>query len=156
LGVHPPQTALPVAMLLPSLAVAVLTGLALRRHLQARQNRPRIEPSEVVYQEWFASGWSEANLLTKFAGAHGCLRLVVTREMLWITSWFPISGLVSLYDLEHVIPLQSITGVKLSHRLWANRYLLSYADASGVEHTVGLVPKHPDRFLQALGRSPDG
>jgi hypothetical protein len=156
LGIHPPQTAIPVAILLPFLAIAVLTGLALWRHLQARQNRPRIEPSEVVYQEWFASGWSEANLLTKLGGAQNCLRLVVTREMLWITSWFPIAGLASRYDLEHVIPLQSITAVKLSRRLWTNRYLLSYADASGVEHTIGLVPKHPDQFLQALGRSPDG
>ena len=156
MGVHPPQTAIPVAMLLPFLGVAVLTGLALWRHLQARQNRPRIEPSEVVYQEWFASGWSEANLFTRLGGAQNCLRLVVTRELLWITSWFPFSAFTSLYDLEHVIPLQSITAVNLSPRLWTNRLLLSYSDASGVEHTVGLVPKHPDQFLQALGRTPDG
>jgi hypothetical protein len=155
LGVHPPQTAIPVAILLPFLAIAVLTGLALWRHLQARQNRPRIEPGEVVYQEWFASGWSEATLLTKLGGAQNCLRLVVTQELLWITSWFPIVGLTALFDLEHVIPLQSITAVKLSRRLWAIRLLLSYADASGVEHTIGLVPKHPDQFLQALGRTPD-
>jgi hypothetical protein len=140
-----------LALLLP----ALLIGFAIWRYLVARRQRPRFERGEVVYQEWFASGSSERNLVTRLGGARNCLRLVVTHEVLWVTSWPPFSLLAPLYDLEHVIPLQSITGVKHSRIWWMSSLLLSYADEEGSEHTLRLFPRHPREFLQALGHSDD-
>ena len=136
--------------------VAVGLGFAIWRYLLAMRHRPRLARQDVVYQEWFASGWSERNLLTKLGGARNCLRLVMTRELLWVTSWPPFSLLTPVGDLEHVIPLQSITELRHSRTWWVETLLLTYVDASGRRHRLGLVPKHPARFLQALGRPAEG
>ncbi len=61
---------------------------------------------EIVYQEFFASGASRKNILTKLGGARNCLRLLVTRDFLWVTSWFPFSIIAPVYDLEHIVPLR--------------------------------------------------
>ncbi len=135
---------------------AVVVQFAIGAYLRARRPRPRFERSEVVYQEWFASGLSERNFFTTCGGAHNCLRLVVTREMLWVTSWPPFSFLTPLLDLEHVVPLQSIISVERSRSWWVHYVLLTYSDASGRRHTLELMPKHLDRFLDALDRPAGG
>ena len=62
-----------------SLAVtAVVVGWWAWRYLRAVRARPRFDAADVVFQEWFASGCSQKNIITKLGGARNCLRLVVT------------------------------------------------------------------------------
>jgi hypothetical protein len=119
--------------------------------VRARKMRPRFEPAEILYQERYASGCSQKNILTKFGGARNCLRLVVTRSFLIVTSWFPFSLITPFYDLEHVIPLDSIASVRRSSFIGFSSFLLSYRDTKGEDHTLRLRPKNPDDFIRSLG-----
>jgi len=109
--------------------------------------RPRFEPADVVFQEWFASGCSQKNIITKIGGARNCLRLVVTRSFLWVTSWFPFSLIAPFYDMEHVIPLNTIISVRSASFLGRRTFLLTYRDSTGGTHTLRLLPKKPDDFI---------
>ena len=137
------------------LPAAVFFGYIVERNVAAFRMRPRITKEEIVYQEYFASGASQKNFLTKIGGGRNCFRLVVTRDLLWVTSWFPFSLIAPIYDGVHVIPLQSISSVQPSRFLGTDSLLLSYTDASGKSHTLRLLPKHPERFLHALGTKPE-
>jgi hypothetical protein len=140
--------------LLPTLnivAAAAILGYFAWRSIQAYRMRPRYEKSDVVYQEQFASGCSQKNFLTKFGGARNCLRLVVTRSFLLVTSWFPFSLITAAYDLEHIIPLDSIVSVRRSSYIFRKTFLLTYRGADGNEHTLRLIPKRPDDFIRSLG-----
>jgi len=119
--------------------------------IRARQMRPHIEKAEVVYQERFASGCSQKNILTKIGGARNCLRLVVTQGFLLVTSWFPFSLITPFYDLEHVIPLDSITSVRRSSFLGFDSLMLTYRGADGADHALRLRSKSPDDFIRSLG-----
>jgi hypothetical protein len=134
--------------LLPGL---VFFAYIIERNIAAIRNRPHIAKDDIVYQEYFASGASQKNILTKLGGARNCLRLVVTRDLLWVTSWFPFSLIAPIYDGVHVIPLRNISSVLPSRFLFTDSLLLSYIDDSGRSHTLRLIPKNRERFLAALG-----
>jgi hypothetical protein len=112
---------------------------------------PSIQPSDIIYQEWFASGHSRKNILTRLGGARNCLRLVVTKDLLWVTSWFPFSLFAALYDLEHVVPRAQILSVRRSRTFLMPSVLLSFRDVEGAEHTLRLYPCRRNKFLRSLG-----
>jgi hypothetical protein len=130
--------------------VAVL-GWGVWRYFIAVRDRPRFEKADVVFQEWFASGCSQKNIITKVGGARNCLRLVVTKNFLWVTSWFPFSLIAPFYDMEHVIPLDAIVCVRHSHFVGRSTLLLTYRDFKGETHTLRLLPKKPNDFIASLG-----
>ena len=132
-------------------ANAAFFGLLAWLFIRARRMKPRFEKSDVVYQERYASGCSQKNILTKLGGARNCLRLVVTRSFLWVTTWFPFSLITPLYDLEHVIPIDAILSVRRSSDFGMSGILITYRDATGDEHTLKLRPKQPDAFIRSLG-----
>ena len=72
-------------------------------------------------------------------------------RLLWVTLWFPFSLFAPIYDLEHVIPLDAIMSVRRSHFLGRRTFLLSYRDSAGGTHTLRLIPRQPDEFIQRLG-----
>jgi hypothetical protein len=115
-------------------------------------NRPVFNKADILYQEWTASGCSMKNILTRLGGGRGVLRLVVTDNVLWVTSWFPFSLIAPAYDMEHVIPLNWITNIETRHHWMSTHIQLSYADADGAIHLLKLIPKDVGRFLQALGK----
>jgi hypothetical protein len=137
---------------LPSL---ILFGYIVQRYFVTVRSRPHIAGEEIVYEERFASGASQKNMLTKLGGARNCLRLVVTREFLWVTSWFPFSVFAAVYDLEHVIPLRRISSVEPARVLGSDSLLLSYTDDSGKSHTLCLIPRNREQFLTAIQVKPD-
>jgi hypothetical protein len=110
---------------------------------------PSIRPSDIVYQEWYASGHSRKNLLTRLGGARNCLRLVVTRDVLWVTSWFPFSLFTPVYDLEHVIHRDQIISVRRCGLLLRS-VLITFRDDRGSERTLRLWPWRPAEFLGSL------
>lgn len=142
----------PILYWLNIVALAAVGGWWVWRYVRLIRSSPRFERREVVYQDWFASGCSQKNLLTKLGGARNCLRLVVTKRFLWVTSWFPFSFVVSFYDMEHVIPLEAVVSVRPAKLLWSETLLLTYREANGDEHTLRLIPKRPDEFMRSLGR----
>ncbi|MEI9895217.1 MAG: hypothetical protein WDN28_15335 [Chthoniobacter sp.] len=109
--------------------VVPLSYLA-RRSLVARRHRSAIARADILYRESFASGTSQKNLLTQFGGAHACLRLVVTKDLLVITSWFPFTLLMPVYDLEHAIPISHIVSLDDLQSFERTGLLLIYADAT--------------------------
>ncbi len=138
--------------LLPSV---VFFGYIIHRYVVACRARPNITNEDIVYQERFASGASQKNVLTKLGGARNCLRLVVTRDLLWVTSWFPFSVIAAVYDLAHIIPLKSISSVQPARFFGSDSLLLSYSDISGRSHTLRLIPKNRERFLTAIQFKPN-
>lgn len=131
----------------PSLLVYLLYRLVL-----ARRSKPAIAEADIVYQEWFASGHSEANLLTILGGARNCIRLIVTAEYLIVTSWFPFSLFSTVYDMEHVITLKAISSVEQKRTFGVDFLLLVYQDNQGRSHKIGLIPKDQQDFLEAIGQ----
>jgi len=75
----------------------------------------------------------------------------VTRDLLWVTTWFPFSLIAPIYDGVHVIPLHSISSVQRSRFFGSDSLLVSYIDVSGKSHMLRLLPKNQKRFLEALG-----
>ena len=59
------------------------------------------------------------------------------------------------YDLDHVIALDRITtSVRSDRFLGIDTLLLSFIDPSGGSHTLRLMPKDRERFLEAIRHSP--
>ena len=123
------------------------------QYMLAQKNKPVIPRADIVYQEWFASGHSEANFLTKFGGARNCLRLLVTTQCLVVTSWFPFSLFSAFYDLEHVVPLATISRVEQKQTLGMKYLLVVYQDSQGKAHRIGLMPRNQHRFLEAISHT---
>lgn len=133
----------------------LLVAYILRRYVAALIHKPKFTKQDVVYQEYFASGGSLRNVLTKMGGANGCLRLVVTHDILWVTSWFPFSLFAVVYDLEHIVPLQSIRSIEGKTTMGIQSLQLTYVDGGGKSHALRIKPKNTQAFLDALEKSSD-
>jgi hypothetical protein len=130
-------------------AIALLVFLVWR-YIKVVCSRPHFGPSDVLFQEWFASGYSQKNFLTKVGGGRNFLRFVVTANFSWVTTWFPFSLIASLYDMEHVISLNAIKSVKRD-RFWGTlTFLVIFTNEAGQSRTLRLISKKPDRFAQSL------
>jgi len=134
---------------------SIISSVAMLGHLvwlyaSALRAKPRFAQADVVFQEWFASGNSQKNFITKIGGARNCLRLVVTGNFLWVTSWFPFSLFAPFYDMEHVIPLGSITSVRQSLLFGRPTVLLTFVANKGVSRSLRLAPKNPEAFCKSL------
>jgi hypothetical protein len=141
----------PVLFWLSNIATAAVLVWWARRYFRAVRDRPRFEASKIIFQEWCASGCSQKNIITKLGGARNCLRLVVTKQFLWVTSWFPFSLIAPFYDMEHVIPLDAIVSVRHSRFVGRSTLLLTYRDSSGESHTLRLLPRKQNDFIMSLG-----
>ncbi len=108
------------------------------------------DEADVIYQEWFASGYSHKNVFTRLGGARNCLRLVVTRQFLFVTSWFPFSIFTPIYDLEHQIPLDSNLSIRESWWFITSSYVVSYRDSRGMDHKLQLLPWKAKAFTESL------
>jgi hypothetical protein len=111
-------------------------------------NRPKLQKQDIIFEERFASGNSRKNLLTQIGGARNCLRLVVTKDLVWVTTWFPFSMVAPFYDLEHVIPRNKISEIETS----SGKVLLTYIDESGALRSLNLLPRNTNDFLAALNK----
>lgn len=102
-----------------------------------------------MYQEWFASGHSTKYILIELGGGGtNCVRLVITKDLLWVTSWFPFSFFAPAYDMEHVIPLDGITEVE-HNRGFVKGVRLTYVSENGAVRSLELVPINQEGFLRA-------
>jgi hypothetical protein len=135
---------------LSSIPFVLMCAYLVYKYVLAVQNRPRFQKHDILYQEWFATGSSLKNIFTRIGGARNCLRLVVTKDWLWVTSWFPFSLLGPFYDLEHVIPLKRITNIESRKGFGRKVLRLTYADQIGGLHSLRLIPKDSEGFLRVI------
>jgi hypothetical protein len=146
-----PSQILSVLNWLSGIATVAMFGYIVLRYARSLQTTPCFTKPDVVFQEWFASGCSQKNIITKIGGARNCLRLVVTGSFLWVTSWFPFSLIAPFYDMEHVIPLRSITSVRRDRFFGRLTFLVTFTANNGASRSLRLAPKNPDAFAHSLG-----
>jgi hypothetical protein len=151
------MTPLQLAFLcMSALGGAVALAFVLSAFFEARSRRPTILAEEIIFKENFASGNSLKNVITRFGGARNCLRLVVTRDLLLVTSWFPFSLITPFYDLEHSIPINRISALESDSFLWFKGIRVVFTDEYGNNHSLALYPRNLEGFLNALGPIPQG
>jgi len=112
---------------------------------------PQVRRENIRFRERFASGYSFKTFFTRMGGARNCLRVTVTDAEVLIHPFFPFSVLAEDYDLEHRIPIASITNVQSSPSIFGTRLLLEYRDHQGRDHRLSLQLRCPNNFLEALG-----
>jgi hypothetical protein len=129
-------------------------GYLFFRRLRKGSIFPRLNPNEIIYQEFTASGCSYKTWWTKSGGAKNCLKLVVTVNELWITSWFPFNIMSETCDLEHRIPKDRIKKISVLKSHWSSVFLIDFLTDTGLERRVKIIPKNGKKFIHAL--DPDG
>ncbi len=142
----------PLWLAICSIAGGVLVlGYLVFVYLRTRSRKPVIPSNDILYQERFASGRSLKSLWTRMGSANGCLRLVVTRDLLWVTTWFPFTVIAPIWDLEQVIPRNRISSIEADRGYWRKNVVIVYDDHEGTSRSIELRPRNLEAFLRALG-----
>jgi hypothetical protein len=136
----------------------VLTaGMITFVYLRSRSNQDHnavletLANASALYSDSFCSGRSLKSFRTKFGGARNCLKVVVTRDELFVLA--PIRFLVYFtekFDLEHSIAKKSISEFAKFRRLQLPGYRVTYISQNGEAHTIELWPRRPKEFEQAM------
>jgi len=103
-----------------------------------------------LYEETFGSGRSWKNFFTRLGGAHNCLRIIVTPEVLWVAPFFPFY-LLEQVDLEHMIPLRSIQKVELATLFFRDTVRIHFLNTAGQSWCIELYPRDREAFIKAVG-----
>jgi hypothetical protein len=110
-----------------------------------------LQNASALYSDNFCSGHSLKSFRTKFAGARNSLKVVVTQDVLYVTS--SIQFLVYFtekFDLEHTIPKKSIQEFAKLKRLLQTGFRVAYLDKGGEVRRIELWPRRPGEFEQAM------
>ena len=108
--------------------------------------------ASALYSDSFCSGRSLKSFLTRYGGARNCLKVVVTRDDLFVLA--PIRFLVYFtekFDLEHSIAKKSITQFTTFYVMRLPGYRVTYVSQSGEVRTIELWPRRSKDFEQAMG-----
>jgi len=118
-----------------------------------RRQRYPLFPDEaevtILHKENMASGRSHKSIFTKFGGAQNCLKIIVTNDELWVTSWFPFLLLVDKIDLEHRIPKTSILKVDEKKKFWRTVFEISF-NSGDKNEMIEIIPKYKEQFREAI------
>ena len=115
---------------------------------QGRAIRPKL-PNVALFAESGASGSSQRNLVTRLGGASRVLLVWVTSREFVVESIFPFNVWMyeNPYDLEHRVPIASITLVEEGPK---GAVFVSFDDADQQPHKLRLFVKHPGALVAAL------
>ncbi len=112
---------------------------------------PAISPNRILYQENFASGRSLEDGITRLGGARNCLKLVLTKDELWVTPWFFPALFAGPYDLVHRIPKQKVLSIREVSSFFRGRCVqIQFTRPNGKTCTLELAPRKVDDFLRVL------
>ena len=114
---------------------------------------PALLDAPILYQENFASGRSHKNVVTRLGGASSCLKLIVTTNELWVTTFFPFTLFADFYDLEHRILKKNIVSVREARGFFGRRLIIEYINLDGQRAEIELIPRRYEKFKQALEAS---
>lgn len=112
---------------------------------------PPVEESDIIFSEKTASGSSHKNIFTKYGGAGNCLKIIVTNDELWTTTWFPFTLIIDKIDLEHRIQKELITNIEKRTKLTKEGFIIHFKTENGTEKTVELYPKNNEAFAKVIG-----
>ncbi len=115
---------------------------------KGRSIRPSL-PTDALFAESGASGNSERSFMTRIGGASRVLMVWVTRRELVVESIFPFNVFMheNPYDLEHRVPIKSLTSVEEGHN---HAVFVSFNDAEHQPHRLRLIVKNPSALVGAL------
>lgn len=113
---------------------------------------PKPTDPGVVYSERFASGSSHKSWRTRLGGANNCLTVIVTDSHLAITTFFPFTAFLDMYDLEHLIPLPEITDLSPRGKVID----VAFRRSDGTPGKVTLRLRNTAGFLHALRQQSGG
>ncbi|BDI29956.1 hypothetical protein CCAX7_20070 [Capsulimonas corticalis] len=137
-------------------AVWIVEGLLLAysiyRAISTEVSRPEFKHGDLVYQDHFGSGCSRKNWLTELGGANRCLWLIVSKDCLVVTAWFPYTLISWVYDLEHIIPFAAITKMDQSRCFGRRAAEIEYQRANGELRRLRLAARNMDTFVNAIAR----
>lgn len=144
------KTSIPVEVYYSVLGIFILYLLSLFIYYEILLHN--VNKSDPLYIEHFASGHSHLNLFTKFGNAQNCLRIILTKEYLVISSWFPFSLLIPFFDCVHIIPVSNLVSIKSKKRfLGGYEYQVSFKDDDFEKVSIfSIVPKKRDKFEAAF------
>jgi hypothetical protein len=133
-------------------AMTVLVLKTWRNYIRLRGDggavRP-MAPSNALFSESGASGYSEKSFLTRIGGASRCLLIWASKSEFSVQSTFPFSVITYDYnnDLRHRIPVRNISSVE---QRADSSVRVAFYDAEGATHSLVLRLKRPDRLIAAL------
>jgi hypothetical protein len=140
-----------VVWLVLTVGLCTFVYLRSKANLDHRAIIERLRDASTLYSDNFCSGRSLKSFRTKYGGARNCLKVVVTRDGLFLLA--PIQFLVYFtekFDLEHDIPKNSIREFEKLNRPLQSGFRVSYLGQSGETRTIELWPRRPKIFEQAM------
>ncbi|MBK1791006.1 hypothetical protein [Persicirhabdus sediminis] len=103
----------------------------------------------VVFSEFKASGSSHKTIFTRLGGASRCLTVLVTENVLAITTPFPFNLLNEKFDLDHIVPLKNIVSVEQR----GNATHLKYTHDDGSSSNLTILLQNPKQFIKSLSQN---
>jgi hypothetical protein len=136
------------------IAVAIWNILAFSYLFYKRRKRgslfPEVATDDIIFTERTASGCSHKSMFTKFGGATNCLKIVITNNELWTTSWLPFSLFIEKLDMEHRIRKDRILSIEKQKTLSGTSFIIHFETDNHSEKTIQLYPKNPIAFSRAM------
>jgi hypothetical protein len=110
----------------------------------------------VRFREVSASGNSNRSWLTELGGARNCLVVQLTEQELDIHPFVPFNWcfLPEIYDLEFRVAIERIRSVTRRKNLFAQSLQIEFTTADEKRHSVSLVLRREEHFLEALRANP--
>lgn len=84
--------------------------------------------------------------MTRTGGAESCLTVIVNKSHLAVTTFFPFTALAGTFDLEHLVPIENITGLFPKGKMTEVEFYRS----DGTHGKLSLRLKDTAGFLKAL------
>lgn len=136
-----------VILFIVSAVMMVVGGVsAMLKYRRHGVTFPKREMVNIRFQERWTSGHSLKNFFTRIAGANNGLHVTVTDDELWVQLPLPFKVFAIPLDLEHRIPLASITDLHRRKRL----VVITYTRQDGTSRTIELMLRKTDQFWAAL------
>ncbi|MCW3107701.1 MAG: hypothetical protein JWQ09_2207 [Segetibacter sp.] len=109
-------------------------------------------PSDSIYSEKWASGYSNKNFITKLGGARNCLLVAITPTHLVISPLFPFNlmFLPEVYGLEYKIRKENLRKISESSKFLFKVVTLDFISESGESLSMSLKLKNNQFFIEKL------
>ncbi|HPA35571.1 MAG TPA: hypothetical protein PLA16_04350 [Chitinophagales bacterium] len=107
---------------------------------------PRVSSQDIIYLDYFASGYSTLSIDTKMGGASKVLQIIVTKDELWIKSNVFFAGIIEQYDLLHKIKLNDITCINKDKK----KIIINFNTNSNKSKQIVIVTKDQDKFIRSI------
>ncbi|MEM9354229.1 MAG: hypothetical protein AAGA92_14570 [Planctomycetota bacterium] len=113
-----------------------------------RPEFPSLDSVDVLFREKLASGSAKDGVAAHLMTVNNALTVTVTEDELWVASYFPMSLLVAMVDMEHRVPLAEVSSVESEGR---KSVAVAFTGPDDQPRRVRLDLRDRDGFLTAIG-----